>query len=105
MAVKHMPVGSLIIGVDLAPIKPIRGVKTLLGDSGMRHDTNTIIGNRVGEDLYNGVAHNSGADLANGGSLSEMGVMATADADMSAAEREEYVGQVMATVRLAPELL
>lgn len=32
MAVKHMPVGSLIIGVDLAPIKPIRGVKTLLGD-------------------------------------------------------------------------
>ena len=25
--------------------------------------------------------------------------------DMSAAEREEYVGQVMATVRLAPELL
>jgi hypothetical protein len=27
-----MPVGSLIIGVDLASIKPIRGVKTLLGD-------------------------------------------------------------------------
>ncbi|KAL4457861.1 hypothetical protein ABPG75_012726 [Micractinium tetrahymenae] len=32
VAVKHMPVGSLIIGVDLAPIKPIRGVKALLGD-------------------------------------------------------------------------
>lgn len=32
VAVKHMPVGSLIIGVDLASIKPIRGVKTLLGD-------------------------------------------------------------------------
>ncbi len=32
VAVKAMPVGSLIIGVDLAPIKPIRGVKTLLGD-------------------------------------------------------------------------
>lgn len=32
MAVKTMPVGSLIIGVDLIPIKPIRGVKTLIGD-------------------------------------------------------------------------
>lgn len=27
-----MPVGSLILGVDLAPIKPIRGVKTLVQD-------------------------------------------------------------------------
>jgi AdoMet-dependent rRNA methyltransferase SPB1 len=27
-----MPVGSLILGVDLAPIKPIRGVKTLVHD-------------------------------------------------------------------------
>jgi AdoMet-dependent rRNA methyltransferase SPB1 len=32
VAVKHMPVGSVILAVDLAPIKPIRGVKTLLGD-------------------------------------------------------------------------
>lgn len=27
-----MPVASLIIGVDLAPIKPIRGVKTFIND-------------------------------------------------------------------------
>lgn len=29
---KNMPVGSQILGVDLAPIKPIRGVKTFIGD-------------------------------------------------------------------------
>ncbi|KXZ53085.1 hypothetical protein GPECTOR_8g77 [Gonium pectorale] len=32
VAAKTMPVGSLILGVDLAPIKPIRGVKTLVQD-------------------------------------------------------------------------
>lgn len=32
VAVKNMPVGSTIIAVDLVPIKPIRGVKTLIGD-------------------------------------------------------------------------
>lgn len=32
MAVKNMPVGSMVIGVDLLPIKAIRGVKTLIGD-------------------------------------------------------------------------
>lgn len=32
VAAKYMPVSSLIIGVDLAPIKPIRGVKTFIGD-------------------------------------------------------------------------
>ena len=32
MAVKNMPVGSMVIGVDLLSIKAIRGVKTLIGD-------------------------------------------------------------------------
>lgn len=32
VAAKHMPMGSLILGVDLVPIKPIRGVKLLLSD-------------------------------------------------------------------------
>lgn len=32
VAVKNMPVGSMVIGVDLLSIKAIRGVKTLIGD-------------------------------------------------------------------------
>jgi AdoMet-dependent rRNA methyltransferase SPB1 len=32
VAVKNMPIGSMVIGVDLLPIKAIRGVKTLIGD-------------------------------------------------------------------------
>lgn len=32
MAVKHMPMSSLIIGIDLAPIRAIKGCKTLVGD-------------------------------------------------------------------------
>lgn len=32
VAAKNMPLSSLIIGVDLAPIKPIRGCKTMVAD-------------------------------------------------------------------------
>lgn len=32
VAANNMPVASLIIGCDLAPIKPIKGVKTFIGD-------------------------------------------------------------------------
>ena len=32
VAAKAMPLTSLIVGVDLVPIKPIRGVKTLVHD-------------------------------------------------------------------------
>lgn len=32
VAAANMPMGSLIVGVDLVPIKPIRGAKTMLGD-------------------------------------------------------------------------
>ena len=32
VATKNMPVGSLVVAVDLVPIKAIRGVKTLIGD-------------------------------------------------------------------------
>lgn len=32
VAAKYMPVGSKIVGVDLVPIQPIRGVKTFVGD-------------------------------------------------------------------------
>ncbi|XQJ28168.1 FtsJ cell division protein, putative [Leishmania guyanensis] len=32
VAAQHMPIGSKIVGVDLVPIAPIRGVKTFVGD-------------------------------------------------------------------------
>ena len=32
VAAKYMPIGSTVIGVDLVPIAPIRGVKTFVGD-------------------------------------------------------------------------
>ena len=32
VAVKHMPMSSLILGIDLVPIKPVKGAKTLVGD-------------------------------------------------------------------------
>lgn len=32
VAAKTMPVASLIIGVDIVPIKPVRGARTILGD-------------------------------------------------------------------------
>jgi AdoMet-dependent rRNA methyltransferase SPB1 len=32
VAAKYMPQGSLVLGVDLMPIKALRGVKTIVGD-------------------------------------------------------------------------
>ncbi|GMH35380.1 hypothetical protein BSKO_03248 [Bryopsis sp. KO-2023] len=32
VAAKHVPVSSLVVGIDLVPIKPVRGVKTLVAD-------------------------------------------------------------------------
>eukprot|EP01039_Chlorochromonas_danica_P010501 gene10501-11632_t len=32
VAAKFMPPGSIVLGVDLLPIKPLRGVKTIVGD-------------------------------------------------------------------------
>ncbi|RYH16568.1 RlmE family RNA methyltransferase [archaeon] len=32
VAAKFMPGGSIVLGVDLLPIRPIRGVKTFVGD-------------------------------------------------------------------------
>lgn len=32
VAAKAIPMSSLILGVDLVPIKPVKGVKTFLGD-------------------------------------------------------------------------
>ena len=32
VAVKTMPLNSLVIGIDLDPIKPIKGARSLVGD-------------------------------------------------------------------------
>lgn len=32
VAVAQMPLNSLVIGIDLDPIKPVRGAKSIVGD-------------------------------------------------------------------------
>jgi AdoMet-dependent rRNA methyltransferase SPB1 len=32
VAAKSMPLSSLILGIDLAPIKPVRGCRSIVGD-------------------------------------------------------------------------
>jgi AdoMet-dependent rRNA methyltransferase SPB1 len=65
VAAKSMPLGSLIIGVDLVPIKPVRGTKAIVADittvqcrcagTQPRHTAATsLLGIRTGADRHDG---------------------------------------------------
>jgi uncharacterized protein YukE len=64
-------------------------LKTLVGWDETRHDATRIVGERVAYDIDQSVVQNNPNLAQRGGSLSEMGVLATADADLDAAKLQD----------------
>jgi uncharacterized protein YukE len=61
-------------------------LKTLLGYDETRTDTSHILGDRVGYDVYQGAGQGDIQYMNRAGALSEMGVIATAEADLDHAK-------------------
>src|SRR5262249_37081431 len=61
-------------------------LKTLIGYDETRTDTTHILGDRVGYDVYMGAGQGDIQYMNRAGSLSEMGVTATAEADLDHAK-------------------
>ncbi|KAL6765538.1 FtsJ-like methyltransferase-domain-containing protein [Haematococcus lacustris] len=62
VAAKNMPLASIIIGVDLVPIKPIRGVKTLIGDI-TTQETRSALKKEAGGNMFDVVVHDGAPNI------------------------------------------
>ena len=74
-----------IIG-DLTYEEGHKYLETLVGDDDMRADATQVVGDRVGYDIYQAADSGDTSYANRAGALSEMGVLATADADLSSAK-------------------
>jgi hypothetical protein len=64
-------------------------LKALVGDDDMRKPATQVIGDQVGNDIYTAAATGDTGYANRAGALSEMGVVATADADLDAAKTSD----------------
>jgi hypothetical protein len=65
VAAKSMPLSSLILGIDLAPIKPVRGTKSLLGDI-TTPAARQAIRREAGGSLFDVVLHDGAPNVSGG---------------------------------------
>lgn len=64
-------------------------LKALYGDDATREATSGVLGERVGNDMYQAAANDDLDYALRAGSLSEMGVLAAGDADLDQAQSED----------------
>ena len=64
-------------------------LEALVGDDVMRDDTTRIVGERVGDQIYAAAATGDTLHATRAGALSEMSVLATAEADLDSAKAED----------------
>eukprot|EP00798_Chlamydomonas_sp_ICE-L_P025161 gene25161-10792_t len=62
VAAKTMPMSSLIIGIDLVPIKPVRGVKCLVGDI-TTQEARQLIKKEAGGNSFDVVVHDGAPNV------------------------------------------
>ncbi len=72
-------------------------LKMLFADDDMRPDTTTIIGERVGEGMYNAAAREDTSYAQRSGALAEMGVIALGEAELDSAEASDTVNGLAQT--------
>jgi hypothetical protein len=72
-------------------------LKTLIGDDATRTDATQIVGDRVGYDIYQSAALNDTGYANRAGALSEMGVLATAEANLDDAQTQDAMSNFAKT--------
>ena len=74
-----------------------RYLEALVGDDEMREGATEIVGDRVGENIYLAASRDDTEYANRAGALSEMSVLATAEANLDDAERSDTMNKLAAT--------